>query len=279
VHPLHGFLQGLLAMETPTRKRKTCDELRDSLRKIGRKVAGNKSELESRLEEVHIANDRGWINRGVSVMGSYEYLASGAQRHVYKGMYEKGPRKNQYGVKKTFKSGSVYADSFFEEDIHATGVAATYIKAFNELQLGKKVYLNKPDVWQDVKPDGAGKKSQFIVEPFIEGSYRKFNSNTGFAADSFHMMQALSHYSYHCSGGKRLLCDLQGGYYADHYILTDPVICSGDQQFGVTDLGSAGIQNFFHYHRCNHRCNAGWLKPAMAARHFNAVPGTTFFRR
>ena len=37
-------------------------------------------------------------------------------------------------------------------------------------------------------------------------------------------MQALSHYSYHFSDGQRLVCDLQGGYYGDYYILTDPVI-------------------------------------------------------
>ena len=36
-------------------------------------------------------------------------------------------------------------------------------------------------------------------------------------------MQALSHYSYHFSDGERLVCDLQGGYYDDYYILTDPI--------------------------------------------------------
>ena len=32
-------------------------------------------------------------------------------------------------------------------------------------------------------------------------------------------MQALSHYSYHITGGQFLMCDLQGGWYSDGVIL------------------------------------------------------------
>ena len=53
-------------------------------------------------------------------MASEEYLASGAHRHVWKGTYTKGPRKGQACVDKVFKTGSVYADTFFTEDIKAT---------------------------------------------------------------------------------------------------------------------------------------------------------------
>lgn len=52
-----------------------------------------------------------------------------------------------------------------------------------------------------------------LIEPFIE-NYRKFNSALGQAPDDDEFagpIQALSHFSYHISDGKMLLCDLQGG--------------------------------------------------------------------
>lgn len=58
-------------------------------------------------------------------------------------------------------------------------------------------------------------------------------------------MQALSHFSFHISGGHLLLCDLQGGLMRNGVSLTDPVIMSRDMAYGVTDLGTKGISNFF----------------------------------
>ena len=34
------------------------------------------------------------------------------------------------------------------------------------------------------------------------------------------------------------------------YVLTDPVEVSDHGEFGVTDFGQAGIDNFFAHHRC-----------------------------
>jgi hypothetical protein len=45
-------------------------------------------------------------------------------------------------------------------------------------------------------------------------------------------MQALSHYSYHTSGGQFLVCDLQGGIYRDGVIL-DPIILSREPSASV----------------------------------------------
>ena len=50
-------------------------------------------------------------------------------------------------------------------------------------------------------------------------------------------MQALSHFSYHCSSGQFVLCDLQGGVYEHTVVLTDPVVCSRDGRYGAADLG------------------------------------------
>ena len=38
--------------------------------------------------------------------------------------------------------------------------------------------------------------------------------------------------------GQHLLCDLQGGGYDTHYILTDPAVLSLKQDFGATDGGT-----------------------------------------
>lgn len=72
------------------------------------------------------------------------------------------------------------------------------------------------------------------------------------------VMQALSHFSYHATGGGFLLCDLQGAIYDRSVVLTDPVVHSRDGRFGATDMGIAGIQNFFHRHHCNDYCSCGW---------------------
>ena len=89
------------------------------------------------------------------------------------------------------------------------------------------------------------------------------------------MMQALSHFSYHITGGAFVLCDLQGGLYKDGAILTDPVLLSRDRRFGPTDLGSYGISSFFSYHQCNEFCDASWSKPRGPACYYEAIEGTT----
>ena len=63
--------------------------------------------LERRMDVVLSANDKGWLGRTAATSMCPEYLASGAHRHVYKGVYLKGPRKGEACVKKVFKTGSV----------------------------------------------------------------------------------------------------------------------------------------------------------------------------
>merc|ERR1712151_696611 len=98
--------------------------------------------------------------------------------------------------------------------------------------------------------------------------------NSGSVEDGFATMQALSHYSYHATDGRCLVCDLQGVFDGEQYILTDPVICSTAEKFGVTDLGQKGIQNFFAYHECNSICHR-WKTPTSTAMWYRPVSGTT----
>ena len=90
------------------------------------------------------------------------------------------------------------------------------------------------------------------------------------------VMQALSHFSYHNSGGKHVLCDVQGGLYADGAILTDPVVLSNKaESLGPTDLGRHGIITFFAKHKCGKYCKATWNRPKLQAVYYPDREGTS----
>jgi hypothetical protein len=133
-------------------------------------------------------------------------------------------------------------------------------------------------VWTFTASSSAGwANTKCLLEPFID-KYQKFNSNTGWADDGTpwpRVMQSLSHFSYHVSGGQFVLCDLQGGVYSNGVCLTDPVILSRNKMFGVTDLGAEGISSFFSNHRCNEYCKSSWSRPADQTRYFTPQAGTS----
>ncbi|GMH45979.1 hypothetical protein BSKO_13943 [Bryopsis sp. KO-2023] len=220
-------------------------------------------------------------NNALSATFSYGALdrpfASGSFRWVAKGTYTDGERRGEACVCKWFKSGSVFSETFFSEDIKAIHKTIEIVQDWNDEGLvDRTVRVNEARVWTfEATSRRAGERC--LVEPFVE-NYQKFNSNSGWCDRSTpwpRVMQALSHYSYHKSHGELLLCDLQGGCYQDGVVLTDPVIMSKDRRYGVTDLGSDGISNFFANHVCNEYCRAYWLKITNAKSHFKAVPGTT----
>jgi hypothetical protein len=201
--------------------------------------------------------------------------AEGAFRWVHKGHYTAGPRSGQPCVQKVFKSGSVFEDSYFRHDMDVTRTVQRLVSEFNQAGiLGDdfRVMLNKPEVWMFVD---TGERT--LVEPHIEG-FRKFNSNTGWVDRRTpwdRVMQAVSHFSYHQSGGGFVLCDLQGGLYDDAAVITDPVVLSRDHRFGPTDLGPDGISSFFSTHVCNEYCRSNWARPRRPVQYFTPVAGTT----
>jgi hypothetical protein len=194
-------------------------------------------------------------------------FAQGAFRLVGKGLYVKGLRAGEACVVKWFKSGSVFEASFFAHDMEVVRKSLELIELWNAESINF-ISLNTPEVWTFTKGSREGQKC--LVEPFIE-NWVKFNSNTGWsgqkvsqASDSSwsNVLQALSHFSYHKSGGAVLLCDLQGGFTDEGVVLSDPVIMSHvAEQYGPTDLGSKGISTFFSTHKCNKYCGANWSKP------------------
>ena len=101
--------------------------------------------------------------------------------------------------------------------------------------------------------------STYTHDILCRGTFEKFNSNNGWSSGLDPLMQAFSHWTYHVTGRKLLVCDLQGHrgtpesgktYLGKkrYYLLTDPAINSAARQYGMNDLGQKGIDAFFHRH-------------------------------
>lgn len=141
-----------------------------------------------------------------------QLFASGTFKNVYAGEYVNGARAGQECVSKEFKTGSVYEEHYFKEELNIIRRAQAVIDDWHDARvINKRILLNTPTIWTYTE---TGVKN--LVEPMIE-NFEKFNSNSGWAPITGDLwseaMQALSHFSYHNSGGQLLLCDLQGGSY------------------------------------------------------------------
>ncbi|KAF9433407.1 hypothetical protein BGZ76_009498 [Entomortierella beljakovae] len=206
---------------------------------------------------------------------SKEY-ARGAFKIVYEGTYTEGDRRGESCVCKQFISGSVYEDSYFEHELDVVKKATNIVSQFNRTNcIDKIVKINQPEIWVEDNDE-----ERCLIEPMID-NFEKFNSNSGWsrnAAGWAQAMQALTHFSYHCSNGQFTLCDLQGGVYSNGIVLTDPVVMSTDQRYGPTDLGSDGIDNFFYRHVCGQYCKSGWKRPSQPRPAFHPIKGTTMLR-
>jgi hypothetical protein len=92
------------------------------------------------------------------------------------------------------------------------------------------------------------------VEPYIPGTYIKYNNNGGYVNKEFSATtQAFSHFTYQMTKGSLMVVDLQGV----NHIMTDPQIHSfhnSRTKFGKGNLGSKGMAAFFATHVCNDTC-------------------------
>jgi hypothetical protein len=117
------------------------------------------------------------------------------------------------------------------------------------------------------------------VEPFLDGKFVKFLSNTGWVNQDVEakLAHAFSHWTWHTSNGSCLVCDMQGIRFCDGYLLTDPACHTLQHTMGVTDLGQAGMESFFRTHVCNEFCKT-YSRPQMIREGNRWKPrrGTTF---
>ncbi|KAI1120668.1 kinase-like domain-containing protein [Nemania abortiva] len=218
-------------------------------------------------------------NNSTNALIQSKLFASGTFKNVYAGEYTAGQRAGQKCVAKEFKTGSVYEAHYFEEEMNIIRRTQKVIDNWHDARfITKRIVLNTPEIWTY-----AHSGANILVEPMIQ-NFEKFNSNTGWAQITggawSEAMQALSHFSYHNSGGQFLLCDLQGGAYRDGYILSDPVIMSQQKTYGPTDLGPDGIRTFFQHHRCGRFCKREWQQPRYQGKAvFPMRQGTTMVAR
>ncbi|POS73707.1 hypothetical protein DHEL01_v207898 [Diaporthe helianthi] len=203
-------------------------------------------------------------------------FATGTFKNVWQGRYIAGARTGEACVAKEFKSGAgsaAFEDHYFQEELNIIERAQSIIDSWHAARGGQhhhRIVMSRPQIWQYRRN---GRKA--LVEPFIL-NFQKFNSNTGWVAhgsggarpDSWcEAMQALSHFSYHVTGGQFLLCDLQGGMHGD-------VFC------GPGDLGPNGIHAFFRRHKCTRFCDPRWIKPRSSVKSaFSKRRGTTMVSR
>lgn len=212
-------------------------------------------------------------------------FAKGTSRYVGHGVYTSGRRKHQPCVVKWLRGGHSRDPTAFAGDLDAVHRAHEIISSFNAARvIHQPVRINIPLLWVLGHQAGHQAGSRVLIEPFID-RFQKLNSNSGWTgamgpdgAGWGAAMQALSHYSYHVSNGQELLCDLQGGFYRDFAVLTDPVICSRSVDYGYNDLGRRGIYNFFAHHECSEFCREEWRRPSRAIPSYYPVKSTTMRR-
>ncbi|XP_046634544.1 mitogen-activated protein kinase 5-like [Daphnia pulicaria] len=205
-------------------------------------------------------------------------FASGSFKKVRKGKYVEGERTGEDCVGKTFISGSVFEDSYFQEELKVVEKALEIINNFNKQKvIHQIIWLNKPKICTG-EPGSNGEGKKMLVEPMIS-NFEKFNSNTGWTPEESSprsdVMQSLSHYSYHSTNRHLLLCDLQGGVIENGTVITDPIIMSSTREFGPTDLGDKGISTFFANHTCNQFCDSKWMIPNDKKKYYEKRKGSS----
>jgi hypothetical protein len=175
------------------------------------------------------------------------------------------PAARQRCVAKVFRGPARPAEYFAEVEMHMR--CRDLAEEFNRFEPPKKIRFTESWVIQCPErknPCGAGPLT-FAVEPLLEGDFVKHNNNCGYVDLLSHRAtpQAFSHFTYHFTKGRLLVCDIQG--VGDLY--TDPQIHSHSPEgglYGKGDLGLEGMARFFETHRCSPLCAHFQLRPTVA---------------
>jgi len=225
--------------------------------------------------------------RGAKSTGTLEFadglepFAAGKARYAYRcrvvGGCVQGFSEGSYLVLKAFKP-EFRSLQITSTDVEMQQEVARLAQAFNEIahptQNGDPCPIYVRDAGlvsfgrDRCRRDGTAvlpKGQNFLLEREIFGEFRKFNSNNGWTSKTGSAIpSAFSHWTW--ATQRKLVCDLQGyqgkppgpkylgsRYY---YLFTDPAIMSAERRYGVTDLGTQGIENWFSVHECNEICRA-----------------------
>lgn len=207
-------------------------------------------------------------------------IGEGKFREVLEGTYLGGNRNQQAAACKRFKPQFRHlSEEYFDADFRIINTVIKYAEAWNAIcDHGLEITVNKGDIHY------SNSGIPYLVEPLIR-YFEKYTSNSGWIGDTVNdwevrAMAAFTHFTYHQSGGRLIVCDLQGRYRSDRrkarFELTDPAICSISRSYGPTDLGSRGIESFFANHHENEYCKGHWRHPGYSRMHFARTRSTTF---
>ena len=165
-------------------------------------------------------------------------------------------------VVKKFKSEHVRSASQWNVDLKLLAESQCFAKKFNQTMQPKreinfaKAFLAK--TVETAKARSWARVEIVCVEPFLEGRFVKVLSNSGVFKDSEEakIASAFSHWTWAETGGKMLICDLQGVMQDDgSWLLTDPAVLTPKVgTFGPTDLGLPGMHAFWFSHKCSEMC-------------------------
>jgi len=213
---------------------------------------------------------------GFSVTGSAPF-ANGSSRVAWLGTARSS---GEQVVIKQFVNGAATEKEFWQKDVNSYMKADEFARRWNTVRPPEtaSVRVTLPyRAYIKSAMDGFAIGEWVLVEEFIGGAFTKWNSNSGYVRGDAQALsiQAFCHFTFHDSDGRLLLCDAQG-VKDDDYVVTDPCVMSVDQSYGICDLGYAGIQQWFAYHRCNNFCSAGWRRPPPPRALTAAVPSSTY---
>ena len=157
-------------------------------------------------------------------------------------------------------------DSDYMTVVTVCGLCTMYANYFNEEKPSyvPEIRFTEVKYFQHHKVlNGHTEHVPYILEPYMEGSYQKYNTNGGWVTPNTNLcsctLQAFSHYSWAKSNKELVICDLQGVFKGDQICLTDPAVHCIDYmllqpKLGGSNLGFPGIQKFFASHNCNDIC-------------------------
>jgi hypothetical protein len=182
-------------------------------------------------------------------------FAQGAMRVAY--YARTAASTNHFIVKKYKKNGKRIAHS--AEDLRCQALCKAFALEFNALSgESRPIDFIVTTCFRD-KRGRSSSNECMSLEPFLAGTYKKYNNNCGWvnestSTDPFHLAaQAFSHFTFERSGGRFLVSDLQGV----EGILTDPAVHTLDRKrfrLADTNLGVEGFKFFFATHKCNSIC-------------------------
>jgi len=224
--------------------------------------------FDHRLDEGTLQLDKSGSSRVATTLSIKEKpFAKGSFRFAYYGM--------DGGHRMVFKK-LIFSQDFekdlrdHEDNLKLHMVASYYADEFNRAKPygAPRISYVKARIYS--YRDNDGSEACVFGEEVLEGKFTKYNSNEAYVnpdpeAD---LPQTFSHFTYIHSGRKLVICDIQGCYYPGkrEFLMTDPacnkIPVQGEaREFGESNLGEKGLNEFFAHHRCNQFCYEMNLAP------------------